>query len=201
MGSQALRLLTPRSPTSSVQAAARGRGQVRRRSRWTNRLSLSWSRSSEDLPQEQLVQQQLLQRALPHLLLYNLPFLKAASTPYLKTILPLLLLPLFQVGLQRLTSYFLTSYNLKDFWTSNFPTFKVFPEKLHTCQVCKGQGAAGKEGRRWVAERVFFLWWINHYFCLKSEARTCPPIDHAVPLCCLLLHRGQPGLHGGRWQG
>merc|ERR1719500_2676896 len=40
---------------------------------------------------------------------------------------------------------------------------KVFPEKLHTCQVCKGKGSAGKEGR-----------------CLKR--RPCPSLDYAVPL-------------------
>ena len=85
---------TPRSRPSSAPNAAQLCSRVRRRSRWTNRPS-QLCRSHEVLLHG-LVRRRLLPRAPRPPPSKLLP--KVACTPYFKTILPLLLLLLFQVG-------------------------------------------------------------------------------------------------------
>jgi len=55
---------------------------------------------------------------------------------------------------------------------------KVFPEKLHTCQVCKGQGAAGKEGRSLKRGPVHLSTTLYHYAaCFYTEANLAFMVD------------------------
>jgi len=55
---------------------------------------------------------------------------------------------------------------------------KVFPEKLHTCQVCKGQGQAGKEGRSLKRGPVHLSTSLYHYAaCFYTERNLAFMVD------------------------